>query len=147
MTRVLLVCTQKIWQIEFVCRISLHCGKYDCKFKTSSFSTHRQDTKHLLEFVLSTACGPINAKIAWLIFRKCPKNPTSILKNMFCKQKTNKRKKSSVNNSERNCAHVSTFQTLVAQKIPKWRIFLCTRNKIQKLFPYELNLFLEKFDI
>ena len=47
----------------------------------------------------------------------------------------------SVNNSERNCAHVSTFQTLVAQKIPKWRIFLCTRNKIQKLFPYELNLF------
>ena len=53
----------------------------------------------------------------------------------------------SVNNSERNCAHVSTFQTLVAQKIPKWRIFLCTRNKIQKLFPYELNLFLEKFDV
>ena len=53
----------------------------------------------------------------------------------------------SVNNSERNCAHVSTFQTFVAQKIPKWRIFLCTRNKIQKLFPYELNLFLEKFDV
>ena len=56
--------------------------------------------------------------------------------------------RTSVNNSERNCAHVSTFQTFVAQKIPKWRIFLCTRNKIQKLFPYELNLFfLEKFDI
>ena len=50
----------------------------------------------------------------------------------------------SVTNSERNCAHVSTFQTLVAQKIPKWRIFLCTRNKIQKLFPYELNLFFRK---
>ena len=40
----------------------------------------------------------------------------------------------SVNNSERNCAHVSTFQTLVAQKIPKWRIFLCTRNKIPNYF-------------
>ena len=50
----------------------------------------------------------------------------------------------SVSNSERNCAHVSTFQTLVAQKIPKWRIFLCTGNKIQKLFPYKLNLFFRK---
>ena len=30
---------------------------------------------------------------------------------------------SSVTNSEHNCAHVSIFQTLVAQKIPKWRIF------------------------
>ena len=52
-----------------------------------------------------------------------------------------KKTKISVNNSECSCAHVSTFQTFVAQKIPKWRIFLCTRNKIQKLFPYELNLF------
>ena len=52
--------------------------------------------------------------------------------------------RNSVSNSEGNCAHVSTFQTLVAQKIPKWRIFLCTRNKIQKLFPYELNLFFRK---
>ena len=31
--------------------------------------------------------------------------------------------RNSVSNSEGNCAHVSTFQTLVAQKIPKWRIF------------------------
>ena len=69
----------------------IHRVKYHCEFKISSFSTYRQDTKHLLEFVLSTACGPINAKIAWLIFRKCPKNPTSILKNVFCKQTTNKR--------------------------------------------------------
>ena len=40
----------------------------------------------------------------------------------------------SVSNSERNCAHVSTFETLVAQKIPKWRIFLCTWNKIPNYF-------------
>ena len=63
-----------------ICRISLHHVKYHCKFKTSSFSTYRQDTKHLITMT-------INAKIQ-LIFRKCPKNPTSILKSVFCKQTT-----------------------------------------------------------
>ena len=38
--------------------------------------------------------------------------------------------RNSVSNSEGNCAHVSTFQTLVAQKNPKWRIFYSIRNKV-----------------